>query len=175
MMRKEILHIAVMRIVISYLGEKEQYGWWKSSFWSQTADGFLSPVFPRTNFAAKVNGASSAAKKLHDERIGIGRVFHLFRLPEDIEQSIHSALQSHETLQRSIPLISSVNAAEDFLAANCGSRHESKDVGPVVCGKISELFSSFVTESVARTYLFGFRRESEVFPYLIDADTEDQK
>jgi hypothetical protein len=174
-MRQELLHIAVMRIVISYLGEKMQYGWWQSAFWAPTADGFLSPVFPRTIFAAKANGACASAKKLHDERIGIGRVFHLFRLPEDVEQSIHFALQSDLVRQKATPLISSITEAVDFLAANCGSQHVSESVGPVVCGKISELYSSFVMESVARTYLNGFRRESEVFPYLTDSDTEDQK
>lgn len=175
MNRRDIKDIARMRIVVSYLGEKGQYDWWPSGFWAPTADAFLSPVFPRSIFIAKVNGASAAAKKLHDERIGIGRVFHLFRLPEDLEQAIHSALHSELTVEDAIPLIASKQAAEDFLAANCGSTDEVENVGPVVCGEIAELLNSSITESIASAYLSGFRRGHEVFPYLTEATVEAGK
>jgi hypothetical protein len=175
MKRRDIKHIAMMRIVVSYLGEKGQYGWWPSGFWAPTADAFLSPVFPRSIFMAKANGASAAAKKLHDERIGVGRVFHLFRLPEDLEQAIHSAVHSEQTVKDALPLVVSQQSAEDFLAANCGSTDEVENVGPVVCGEIAELLSAAVAESVAGAYLSGFRGGHKVFPYLTEAAVEAGK
>jgi hypothetical protein len=37
-----------------------------------------------------------AAARVHDEYIGVGKVYHLFRLPEHIEQALHSSLRDFE-------------------------------------------------------------------------------
>ncbi len=86
---KELIHvminiaktIAELRVLVGYLGEKPQAGWWSSEFYSPSAAAFLSPIFNRSLFLAQYQGATAAAAKAHDDTIGIGRIFHLFRLP----------------------------------------------------------------------------------------------
>ena len=88
--------LAQYRFTIGYLGEREQFGWWQSAFFSTSSRAFLDPVFPRTRFVAQCHGVTLAAARVHDERIGVGRVYHLFRLPEEMEQGIHQVLHDPE-------------------------------------------------------------------------------
>lgn len=168
----KIEQVISFRAVVSYLGEQQQAGWWQSAFWAQTADAFMAPVFPRSLFAAKVTGASAAARKLHDERIGIGRVFHLFRLPEDLEQAVHAALHQPEIIQSTTALLASRQSAEEFLESHCNSQHEVDSHGPVLCGEISDFHKKSVTTAIAAAYLNGFRHATKVFPYLTETHTE---
>ena len=73
--------IAELRVLIGYLGEKDQANWWGCEFFSATATAFLAPIFNRSLFLAQYQGATAAAAKVHDEAIGVGRIYHLFRLP----------------------------------------------------------------------------------------------
>ena len=73
--------IAELRVLIGYLGEKGQANWWGSEFFSTTAAAFLAPIFNRSLFLAQYQGATAAAAKIHDEAIGVGSIYHLFRLP----------------------------------------------------------------------------------------------
>jgi len=94
MQPEHLENVAAMRAAVGFLGEKEQAGWWPSSFFGIGSTAFLSPLFPRTHFLAQCQGVTCAASRKHDERIGVGQVYHLFRLPEDIEQGIHHLLHS---------------------------------------------------------------------------------
>ena len=60
-------------------------------------DRFLAFTFPRSVFVAGVTAASEAGKAFHDQRIGKGSVFHLFRLPQTIERRMHHILLSSKT------------------------------------------------------------------------------
>src|SRR5690606_29001044 len=84
--------ITELRVLIVYLGEKGQANWWGSEFFSATATAFLAPIFNRSLFLAQYQGATAAAAKVHDEAIGVGRIYHLFRLPIGLEQASAEAL-----------------------------------------------------------------------------------
>jgi len=84
--------LATLRATIGYLGEREQFAWWQSSFFDQGSSAFLTPVFARTHVLAQVAGVTRAAALVHDKWIGVGDAYHLFRMPEDVEQAIHRAL-----------------------------------------------------------------------------------
>ena len=84
--------ITKLRLYIGYLGEKDQFGWWVSSFFAPSSNAFFEPLFGRTQYLAQCNGVTRAAALVHDERIGVGHVYHLFRLPEDLEQGLHREL-----------------------------------------------------------------------------------
>ena len=86
-------NLAVLRAVVAYLGERDQFAWWQSAFFGAGSALFLSPIFARTQILAQCAGAGMAAARVHDEHIGVGGVYHLFRLPEEIERSLHGALQ----------------------------------------------------------------------------------
>ncbi len=47
--------LAKLRLIIGYLAEREQFGWWQSSFFTQGNNAFLSPLFSRTQIVAQCN------------------------------------------------------------------------------------------------------------------------
>lgn len=162
---KEIAELMRLRVVASYLGEKSQFNWWQSDFFSSTAPSFLNPVFPRTRFLAQAEGSAAAARHLHDERIGVGRVFHLFRLPEDFEQAFHQQLQGASAENEISDLLSSKDSALNYLETTYGDSG-SENVGPVLVGDINDITSDEVIGSIAQAYLGGFQKDAPVFPYL---------
>lgn len=89
-----VVRIAALRLAVGMLGEREGAGWWTSAFLSPTSTSFLAPVFAGNTFQARYQGVLEAAKRVHDERIGVGHVFHLFRLPESIERRLFESVQS---------------------------------------------------------------------------------
>lgn len=56
--------ISRLRIVVGYLGEKDQYGWWPSEFFSTNSTAFLSPVFIKTANLARYSGVKEAELSL---------------------------------------------------------------------------------------------------------------
>lgn len=157
--------ILKLRVAIGFLGEDAQFGWWNSSFFSATASSFLTPVFPRTQFLSQAEGVRAAAAKLHDERIGVGQVFHLFRLTEELEQSLHQMLHDQDHCQNLGTLIQSKDAAMKFLQENY-SGSKQKSLGPIMVGDIADIISKPTVEAVGKEYLRGFEAESPVFPFL---------
>jgi hypothetical protein len=77
-----------LRLLVAYLGERRQFGWWDTSFLDATGRGFLERPFPRTAAHAALRSASEAACRAHDAAIGRVGVFHLFRLPIEQEESL---------------------------------------------------------------------------------------
>src|SRR5947207_11300108 len=93
-MNAKLIHqTIVLRLAVGILGEHGQAAWWPSMFLGQHANAFLSPIFGSKTRMAQYHGVTEAACRIHDERIGVGRVFHLFRLPETIEQRLSAAFQ----------------------------------------------------------------------------------
>jgi hypothetical protein len=45
MQAEEIEQIAGIRVAVGFLGEKEQAGWWPSSFFATASAAFLGPLF----------------------------------------------------------------------------------------------------------------------------------
>src|SRR6202022_616251 len=85
-MNAKLIHnIVGLRLAVGLLGEQEQSGWWPSSFLGRHAPAFLRPIFGSKTRMAQYHGVTEAACRVHDERIGVGRVYHLYRLPETIE------------------------------------------------------------------------------------------
>ena len=94
-----------LRILVLALGEAHMSGWWKTQFLSVTGLSYLNRLYPRSSFAAAVRSASRAAKAAHDSSIGVGNVFHLFRLPQQHERRLEEFnrrpyLTADETLER---------------------------------------------------------------------------
>lgn len=158
-----------LRVIVGYLGEKSQFGWWQSDFFSPSAAGFLDPVFPRTRFLAQVEGAGSAAGQIHDERIGVGRVFHLFRLPEDFEQTFHQRLQEPSVVEQLSSLIQTKDDAVRFLEREVGTA-SADATGPVLVGEVAGVAEKATLASIGQAYLTGFRQDTPVLPYLKEAE-----
>lgn len=155
--------IAEIRLLVGYLGEKAQFGWWQSAFLSPQTDAFLGPVFPRTTQLAKYRGVCSAAQIVHDELIGKGS-FHLYRLPDMWERSSADLANNIDIVIH----ISSVDTALDRLR-ELGSPGESSE-GPVNLGEFSgEAVDRFLTDAAGH-YVRAFESDIRTYPYLRELD-----
>lgn len=152
-----------LRLLVGFLGEKDQHAWWGGSFLAPTAGAFLDPVFGRTRVLAQYNGVSAAAALVHDERIGVGRVYHLFRLPEDLERAIHLGIEAESETAALEGLFSDAQTAMarlDELSAGDAPFGE----GPV---RVSlDLRSPEAWRSAAALYRSAFRSNRQVFPFF---------
>src|SRR5688500_19324483 len=81
-----------LRVLVGFLGEKKQHGWWDTSFLDATGRKFLETTFPRTAFEAALRSASEAARLVHDAQIGRVGAFHLFRLTVEAEDAIEAQI-----------------------------------------------------------------------------------
>lgn len=160
-----ITALVFYRLTIGYLGEREQFGWWHSSFFTQGSSAFLSPVFTRTQLLAQCNGVTRAAALLHDERIGVGHVYHLFRLPEEMEQGIHQVLQQSQSAEEIQKIISSKKYALSYLEKN-SITSDHTNTGPKRVGDINAMRDEQVWLVVAGLYLYSFKTQKEILPYF---------
>jgi hypothetical protein len=157
--------VAALRLAVGFLGEHEQAGWWQSAFLGVSSKPFLSPVYPKTAVLAQCRGVTHAAARVHDERIGVGSVFHLFRLPEDIEQAVHRMLEQHEAAQRLSSAVKDKQSALSALEALALSKRPTGN-GPVRVGQVVDLVKLDSWRVVAAHYAAGFQASSEVFPFF---------
>ena len=153
-----------LRILVLTLGEAPHAGWWNSQFLSSIGLSYLAHSYPRTNFAAAVSSATWAARAVHDNAIGLGAVFHLFRLPRQPEREIELALtvRGAELAAMYQPALGSRDgllAQLEDLAAGVAAE---TSVGPLrLTGQGVALVSS-----MAAAYLQAFTNNQQVFPYF---------
>ena len=121
----------------------------------------------KTQVLAQVSGVTRAASLVHDERIGVGQVYHLFRLPEDLEQGVHQALYAAELCDQISTLISGRESAMAYLRQETASLAQ-KGVGPVHIGDAQKLRDSRSWSIAAALYAHGFENHSEIYPYFSD-------
>ena len=162
-----------LRFTVGYLGERGQAGWWRSSFLSPEGRSFLNYAFVKTRPLAQYSGVTAAAARAHDERIGVGQhVYHLFRLPEALEQAAFRAMHDADLVAQFLPCVASREAAEEYLAVNAGEvsrRGDAHDVvGPIWVAATQGVYGSEAWARVAAVYLRGFRTGESVFPYFAD-------
>jgi hypothetical protein len=158
--------LAKLRVSVAYLGESDQFGWWRTSFLSPTGQRYLEFNFPRTVLSAGVNSASQAAKELHDRRIGRNRVFHLFRLPHDIEQDLHLLLASEFKTELD-GLIQRRELAMKALAELAeGERMEVE--GPISISGTDQMTYKLSLRRTAACYFAAFEGGKQAFPYFTE-------
>lgn len=160
-------YIALLRAAVGYLGERDQYAWWQSSFFSPNSRTFLAPIFSRTQLVARCTGATRSAALIHDERIGVGSVYHLFRLPEDVEQRVHRTLHTTQFSSRILPIVASRDAALAFLRGEAGNT-QPLGVGPTRIGVAADFRKPKSWRAVAELYVSAFEREAQTYPYFVD-------
>ncbi|TEU25823.1 BrxE family protein [Alkanindiges illinoisensis] len=156
--------IAELRILIGYLGEKDQANWWGCEFFSPTATAFLAPIFNRSLFLAQYQGATAAAAKVHDEAIGIGRIYHLFRLPIGLEQASADALNDATFIQAMQARLANRELALTRLA-ELAEKAESASPGPVSLGQMSQDLKSELQRAMG-FYYAALTSGIQTFPYI---------
>jgi len=165
--RESIQTVADLRMAVGYLGEKSQNNWWSSSFLAPQAKTYLSPIYPRTLGLAQYRGVTEAALLVHDEFIGIGKNYHLFRLPEAVEHATADYVQAQDEDHYSKMLDSqeSALAVLQKLAGGSGSQAE----GPVAVGQYADANLSEMLQEAAGYYLAAFQAGSKCYPFMREA------
>ena len=158
--------LAKLRCCVAFLGEKPNQNWWDSRYLDSTGQKFMENIFPKAAFAAAVEGASKSACGFHDERIGKGNVFHLFRLPISIEQSIHQFLLSEEIREFS-QSITDQESAMQIIREMVDSSVDAPE-GPVQVGTRKDLGTDFSIAEMAKHYLCAFESSQHTLPYFVD-------
>lgn len=154
-----------MRILIGFLGERGQYAWWPTAFYEPSSKLFLDPVFAKTSLLARYHGVLEAARRSHDEHLSVGS-YHLFRLPEEVEQDLHAAAQSTVGEELTSRATLSKEAALDALEG-LGATGGAFSEGPTAVGGIRDLESSGILTRIAAAYLSAFRQNARTYPYLV--------
>lgn len=159
--------LITIRAIVGFLGEKSQFRWWDTNFLSETGLKFLTIAFPRTAFSAGVNSVAEAARRIHDSRIGKGRVYHLFRMPEFVEQGIHKRLPDfdHSDL---LPSFKDKDTALEKLQSMTESSLEASE-GPVQVGNGRNLLHLSSLKKVAKHYAHAFENGKQTFPYFTES------
>ena len=162
--------IARTSVLIGYLGESNQFNWWSSSFYTPSSMAYLSPIYPRTVFLAQYNGVCEASRKIHDEHIGVGKTYHLYRLPDAIERNVFKCIQGQQiedTLKiASQSIESAIDALNDLLETAGDLEKIERNEGPINIGNYSNKnLESAVLKMIAH-YLDAFENDYKCYPYL---------
>ena len=161
-----VTRIVSLRLAVGVLGERDAAGWWRSGFMSATSSAFLAPVFGPKVLQARYQGVLESARRVHDEHIGLGRVFHPFRLPEVMEQRLFDAVQSGGG--ELTDAISSPGAATSTLEGLASNAAEAKS-GPALLGTSDLLDEQAWVAEAASLYTAAFRAGVQCFPYFTAA------
>jgi len=102
---------------------------------------------------------------VHDEHIGVGNVFHLFRLPAEIEQQPHMHLLASAGDKSISAAPNNADLALKTLEELAGEAHSPAE-GPIHVGKLSHIRDLHVLRGIARHYHDAFRAGHRVFPYF---------
>jgi hypothetical protein len=149
---------------VGALGEREFHGWWPTSFFSKSAKMFLEPVFPRTSLLAQYHGMLEAARRTHDEHLSVGS-FHVFRLPEEVEQDIHELVSSMSPDEIDDILAKDKEAGMAGLLNLADGQTEVAE-GPSLCGDIEDILAGSTLSRVASVYHHAFENGERAYPYF---------
>jgi hypothetical protein len=160
--------IGKLRLTVGFVGEKPQLAWWQSSFLSPAAIAFARPVFGRTQLLARYHGVVEAARRVHDSHIGIGAVYHLFRLPEALEEELHQLMLENGQMEEFAASLTSRAAAEQVFQALAKGTVCLSAAGPVHVGFAKGLADAKAWQRVAGHYHTATLEETPSFPYFAD-------
>jgi hypothetical protein len=159
-----LAQIARLRLLVGFLGEQSQFNWWPSAFLTPSSSAFLVPIFTKTAFMAQYHGVKEAASRVHDEHIGVGKVYHLFRLPENVEQTLAAHFRDQTFVDSVRPQLEAQAQALESLYTLATSQTTSQE-GPVLLGAIDELLGGKTLGLLAHYYRSAFAGNTKVYPY----------
>ncbi len=169
-MNKQVaLHTAELRIIVGYLGEQKQLNWWPSNFLSPSSTAFLTPIFSRSLLQAQYQGVNEAALRVHDEHIGVGQTYHLFRLPEAYEiltAKILTEAQFSEQIKEKLTHQDIALARLQEIADDETTEKNEGNEGPVNLGDFDDQVFANLLKKAAACYHQAFCHKTQSYPYF---------
>ncbi|MDC1249725.1 BrxE family protein [Planktomarina sp.] len=162
----ELIQVIKLRIAIGLLGDNDHEGWWPSLWFASNATTYLSPIYGERTDAARYQGLVETARIVHDNRIGIGRASHLFRLPEALEGRLHDAVIKENAISAAggIPGKADAEALLEEIAEPIDAK-----IGPIRVGSAADFEGSAWTKVIAGHYLEAFKNSQQTFPYFAES------
>ena len=162
----QLISIVKLRIAIGLLGDENHGKWWPSLWFTANAKAFLSPIYGERTDDTRYRGLVETARLVHDTRIGIGRAFHLFRLPETLERRIHEGVIKERIVgfAGGVPSKADAEAFLDEMARPLNTK-----IGPIRVGSTIDLERSAWTKVLAGHYSAAFKNSQQTFPYFSEA------
>lgn len=156
------------QVLVLALGESKHYNWWKCSFLSPTGISFLQRLYPRAYFWNAVRSSSIAACAVHDSSVGVGNVFHLFRLPQDVNRALREIAgeERNQLTAELSALLGDRARLLESLKAIAGGQLKKVQPGPIKVGMTQDLAKSGSISSMASLYSAAFLNDSKTFPYF---------
>jgi len=158
------------RLCVAYLGEATAREWWKGawkgSFLQPTQlEQFLRPIFPRTFFPAALRSATQVAAAEHDDgKTAAAGMYHLFRLPIELEDQVTSHVTAF-TGEAARALIASPEAATEALQRLArDAKYKAGAGGPTKVGEAG--YDPTVLGLICAAYLDAFAKRRPVYPYF---------
>ena len=156
--------IIKLRLAVGLLGEKEHEIWWGSMWLTNNASAFLAPVYGDRLAPARYQGVVEAARRVHDDRVGVGQAFHLFRLPEGLERTLHEAV----IMDSACGLLAENTSAETAMdiLADFSPKSPDANPGPVWAGNPKDIQGGGWIPVLAGHYRAAFSSSIQTFPYF---------
>jgi hypothetical protein len=164
-MQNSLTALLQLRLLVGLLGEGPDVGQWPTKFNEPSSRNFLEPVFAKTSRVARYYGVLEAARRVLDERLSVGS-FHLFRLPEEMEQDLHALILSPRGEELVGTLPQGKQDAIEMLKL-LGSQDVQLADGPMASGRIDDIAKPETIRALASIYSAAFSRNAPTFPYLV--------
>lgn len=156
-----------LRVTVAVLGEKPAAAWWDSSFLDETGMRYLAFAFPRTPVLSAIQGATEAARLVHDEHIGKRGAVHLFRLSYEAELAVFERLRENERQPKArVITVPKGKAGALSKLLELASAPEKGHEGPIFIGTGNPVADMAISTRMAALYLGAFEAEKSVFPFL---------
>ena len=163
---KHIEEITRLRVLVAALGESSSPPWWKTTFLSDAGLRLTGRIFPRSYLSAAVNAVWEVARREHDERVGKGRRYHLFRLQPSPERSVQAELMDPAKAERLREVLAlEQDGLLEALSALVGTARLRGRGGPTLMGTVRSLSEPGGVSELAAVYRSAFREETVVHPY----------
>jgi len=159
-----IEQLILLRLVVGYLGQSKQSGWWDCDFMDAVGLRFLESTFPRTARAAALRSTTEAACIVHDQALGRIGNYHLFRLPPALEDRIEHEIQRIDWNEFG-KHIESRDAAMDILKKTADTLVKAPS-GPVQVGVANRILTATAIRELAAHYDSAFQDSIRCFPYF---------
>ncbi len=159
-----IAQLTQLRLLVGYLGQRKQFGWWDCDLLSPVGSRFLETIFPRTAHAAALRSTTEAACIVHDRSLGRVGNYHLFRLPPAQEDRLQQAIEDIDWVA-SEKQIESPDTAMETLQQLADAVVKAPE-GPVQVGVERRLLTSTSIHELAAHYHSAFCDGIRCFPYF---------
>jgi len=159
--KKSLIEI---RLLVSYLGEKDQCNWWDSQFLTTTGLSFLEISFPRTPYIAAYTSISNIAEKTHEKAIAKDGSVNLFKLPGQLEEQITKYI-SNTQLEDFFKSVTNKELALQKLKSYF-KQAVTSPTGAVQVGKVKDILTPQGISEMAAHYYDAFLNGKKVFPYF---------